>query len=120
MSRAVEAGRDLAGINDVAASEYHHHDERDHSASRAYVDPVHCRRQVGWAGSSPHGRTINEKPQALPRLNDDPEVGELDDDTTYAQEPDPELLAEARGERAVPTERPPRFEESVQRRTRAA
>jgi hypothetical protein len=50
---------------------------------------------------------MNEKPPTLPRLNDDPEPGELDDEVTSTQVPDPKILAQARGEADVPTAPPP-------------
>jgi hypothetical protein len=49
---------------------------------------------------------MNEAP--LPRLNDDPEPGELDDYATSPQEPDAKILAQAKGEAEIPTAPPPR------------
>jgi hypothetical protein len=43
----------------------------------------------------------------LPRLNDDPEPGELDDYATSPQKPDAKILAQAKGEAEIPTAPPP-------------
>jgi hypothetical protein len=48
-----------------------------------------------------------ETPLPLPRLNDDPEPGELDDYATSPRKPDPGILAQARGEAEIPTAPPP-------------
>jgi hypothetical protein len=62
---------------------------------------------------------MNEMPP-LPRLNGDPEPGELDDYATSPHKPDARILAQAKGEAEIPTAPPPPSAEAPEARAESS